>query len=266
MSPAPAGEIFEAFDSGKSLSGETETTELRYIVNDVDNEDDVIVLVAYTAPVDIGPMQRQAIDVTPLGNGIWECTVSYEGKPDDTQYTFETGGATTHTTQSLATVGRYAPAGQTAPDFQGAIGVNGDSIDGTDITVPVYNFTETRKMLASTVTGAYKLALFNATGKTNDATFKGFAAGEVLFLGASGSKTGYEHWELTFKFAASPNVTALDVGGTITVASKKGWEYLWVRFRDVDDAAAKTLVKRPVAAYVERVYESANFSTLGIGT
>ena len=87
----------------------------------------------------------------------------------------------------------------------------------------------------------------------------------MLFLGASGSKTGVEHWEIAFKFAASPNVTNLDVGG-ITVSSKKGWEYLWVRFRDADDAAAKSLVKRPAAAYVERVYESADFSTLGIGT
>jgi hypothetical protein len=190
---------------------------------------------------------------------------AYEGKPDETQYTFETGGATAHITQSLQTIARHAAAGQTAPDFNGAIGVNGDSIDGTDITVPVYNFTETRKMLASTVTGAYKLALFYCTGRVNHATFKGFAAGEVLFLGASGSKTGSEHWEIAFKFAASPNVTNLAVGN-ITVAAKKGWEYLWVRFRDENDGAANALVKRPAAAYVERVYDSADFSTLGIGT
>lgn len=266
MSPAPPGEIFEAFDSGRAVSGDTETNELRYIVSGLADEDDVIALVVYTAPATIGPMQRVAVEVNPLGNGVWECTVPYEGEPDETQYTFETGGSTAHITQSLATIARYAAAGQTAPDFKGAIGVNGDTIDGTDITVPVYNFTETRKMFASSVTGAYKLALFNCTGKVNNATFKGFAAGEVLFLGASGSKTGREHWEIAFKFAASPNVVNLDVGGTITVASKKGWEYLWVRFRDVDDNAAKTLVKRPAAAYVERVYEAADFSTLGIGT
>jgi hypothetical protein len=266
MSPTPAATITELFDSGRAASGDTETNELRYLVEFLDDESDVIALVATTAPASIGPMERQAVDVTPLGNMIWECVVTYEGKPDETQYTFETGGATAHITQSLQTIARHAAAGETAPNFQGAIGVNGDSIDGTDITVPVYNFTETRKVESSAVTGAYKLALFNCTGKTNNASFKGFATGEVLFLGASGSKTGREHWEIAFKFAASPNVTSLAVGGSITVASKKGWEYLWVRFRDAEDGAANALVKTPVAAYVERVYESADFSTLGIGT
>jgi hypothetical protein len=257
--------IVEAFDSGRATSADSETEELHYIVTGEDDESDVIALVAITAPTTIGPMVRMSIDVTPLGNDVWDCVVAYEGKPDETQWTFETGGATAHITQSLQTIARHAAAGQTAPDFNGAIGVNGDSIDGTDITVPTYNFTETRKMLASAVTGAYKLALFNCTGKTNNATFKGFAAGEVLFLGASGSKTGSQHWEIAFKFAASPNVTSLSVGN-ITVAAKKGWEYLWVRFRDENDGAANALVKRPAAAYVERVYESADFSTLGIGT
>lgn len=36
--------------------------------------------------------------------------------------------------------------------------------------------------------------------------WRAFAAGEVLFLGASGSKRGEEEWEITYRFAASPNV------------------------------------------------------------
>ena len=270
--PAPPGTIIETFDSGRAMSGDTETNELRYIVTDVAAESDVIALVAYTAPTSIGPMERKAIDVQPLGNEVWDCTVAYEGKPDESQYTFETGGATTHITQSLSTIGRYpvgdpfaTPPVLDPPDFKGAIGVNGDNIEGTDITVPQFNFTETRKVASSAVDGAYKLALFHCTGKVNNATFKGFAAGEVLFLGASGSKRGYEHWEITFKFAASPNAADLPVGD-FTVDDKKGWEYLWVRFQDAEDDDAKALVKRPIAAYVEQVYESADFSTLGIGT
>ena len=34
-------------------------------------------------------------------------------------------------------------------------------------------------------------------------TYKGFSAGEVLFLGASGSLRMHDQWELTYKFAAS---------------------------------------------------------------
>lgn len=258
-------EIFESFESGRATSGVIDTDELRYIVTGTDDEDVVIATVRDTAPATIATMRRQTIEVTPLGAGVWECSVPYEGTTDETQYTFETGGGTAHITQSLQTIARYAPAGKTAPNFFGAIGVNGDNIDGTDITIPIYNFTETRRLSGALVTGAYKSALFYATGKTNNANFKGFAAGEVLFLGASGSKTGIDKWEIAYKFAASPNVTNLDVGG-ITVGSKKGWEYLWVRFADAEDNTAKTLIKKPVSAYVERVYESADFSTLGIGT
>jgi hypothetical protein len=257
-------EIFEAFGSGRATSGRIDTDELRYIVTGTEDESVVIGTVKAYVPALIGIMEPQNVEANPLGNGIWEAIVPYEGK-DETQYTFETGGATAHVTQSLQTIARYAADGETAPNFNGAIGVNGDNIDGTDVTVPIYNFAETHKMAASTVTASYKAALFAATGKVNNASFKGFSSGEVLFLGASGSKTGLDKWEIAFKFAASPNVTNLDVGG-ITVSSKKGWEYLWVRFRDADDAAAKSLVKRPSSAYVERVYESADFSTLGIGT
>src|SRR5690606_2762089 len=135
---------------------------------------------------------------------------------------------------------------------------------GVDVTIPVYNFSETHYLATEAVTGAYKAALFQLTGRVNNASFKGFAAGEVLFLGASGSKRGKDDWEITFKFAASPNASGLVVG-EITGITKKGWEYLWVRYADAEDTDAHVLVKKPVAAYVEQVYPYGNFAGLGIG-
>ena len=109
------------------------------------------------------------------------------------------------------------------------------------------------------------LLLFQLTGRVNSAPYKGFQAGECLFLGASGSKRGEEDWEISFRFAASPNKTGLSVGD-IGGIDKKGWEYLWVRYADAEDPAAKSIVKRPAAVYVEQVYEYGDFSGLGIGT
>ena len=111
--------------------------------------------------------------------------------------------------------------------------------------------------------GAYKATLFGLTGRVNNAGFKGFAAGEVLFLGASGSQRGEEDWEITYRFAASPNVAGLTIGD-ITGINKKGWEYIWVRYADAEDE--KVLVKQPIAVYVEKVYDEGNFAGLGIGT
>lgn len=257
-------QIFQAFDSGRFVDGITSTYELRYIVTGTESEPEVLAAVTEEAPTIYYGMRRMQVEAEPLGNGIWQVVVPYEGK-NETVYTFETGGATAHITQSLGTT-RYATTGSTAPDFFGAIGVNGDSVDGVDITIPTFNFTETYRFPGSTVSGTYKMALFNLTGKVNNATFRGLAEGEVLFLGASGTKTGIDDWEIAFKFAASPNVSNLALGGNITVAAKPGWDYLWVRFADAEDTSAKALVKRPVAAYVEKVYQRADFSLLGIGT
>jgi len=162
--------------------------------------------------------------------------------------------------------GTELPASATiAADFAGALGVTHDNVEGVDITVPVYHFAETHYLDDAVVTPAYRGTLFGLTGKVNNASFKGLAAGECLFLGASGSKRGEDDWEISFRFAGSPNRTDIQVG-PITVASKKGWEYLWARYADEEDAGSSTLVKRPIAAYVEKVYENGDFSALGIGT
>jgi hypothetical protein len=153
--------------------------------------------------------------------------------------------------------------GKTAPDCKGAIGVTPDGVEGVDITVPVYQFSETHYLPDSLVTPTYKATLFALTGRVNDGTFKGFAAGECLFLGATGSKRGSGDWEITYRFAASPNATNLTLGD-IAGINKKGFEYLWVRYEDVEDTAAKALVKRPTAVYVEKVYLDGDLDLLGI--
>ena len=72
-----------------------------------------------------------------------------------------------------------------------------------------------------------------------------------------------DDWEITFRFAASPNASGISVGD-ISGISKKGWEYLWVRYADQEDTGSHAIVKRPVAAYVERVYDEGSFAGLGI--
>ncbi len=66
---------------------------------------------------------------------------------------------------------------------------------------------------------------------------------------------------ITGRFSSGPNRTNLTVG-SITGISKKGWEYMWVRYADAEDSADKAIVKEPVAAYIEKVYEDGNFSVL----
>ena len=260
-----------ATDSGQGTSAdELLSTELHYIVRGTSDEREAIQAVRGTAPSSHNGMDRGEISLEPVSDTIWEATVRYSS-PDkeleegESSYNFDTGGGSQHITQSLSTIGKYAPTGKTAPDFKGAIGATENAVEGVDITVPVYTFSETRIFADSAVTNTYKGKLFALTGKTNNAAFKGFAIGECLFLGASGSKRGKGDWEISFRFAASPNKTGLTIGDIAGIA-KKGWEYLWVRYEDAVDATAKALVKKPMAVYIEKVYDGGNFADLGIGT
>ncbi len=72
---------------------------------------------------------------------------------------------------------------------------------------------------ANTYTGG--TIIDGGTLLVNNASWKGFAAGECLFLGASGSKRGSDDWEITFRFAATPNKTGLTVGDIVDI-NKKG--------------------------------------------
>ena len=218
--------IDEQFDSRETTESiDSPSIDLKYQVKGTEDDLAVRTIVELTIPAFYLSLPFQSYHLKPLGGGVWDVSARYGKKEQkdtgESSFSFDTGGGTTHITQSLETVVKYAPPGKTAPDFKGAIGVTVDSVEGTDITIPVYNFTETHYIATAAVTGAYKATLFALTGKVNDAPFKGFQAGEVLFLGASGSVRGTEDWEITFRFAASPNVTGIVIGD-INVA-KKGW-------------------------------------------
>ena len=260
--------VDEKWESRPTTEGETPSIDLIYIVRGTDDDLAAKAALLAASPVLYDGLIRQNLHLQRTAEQIWEGSIRYglRKRPEtgESSFSFDTGGGTQHITQSLQTVNKYAPPAKTAPDFKGAIGVTGDSVEGVDVTVPVYQFSETHYLATDLVTGAYKAALFALTGRVNVAPFRGFAAGEVLFLGASGAKRGEEDWEITFRFAASPNAVDLVVG-EITGIDKKGWEYLWVRYQDAEDAAAKALVKKPMAAYVERVYYDGDFSGLGIG-
>lgn len=258
--------VYEKWDSRETTISEDATVDLRFLIRGTDDDAEANVALLEAAPVTYGGLVRQSAHTERIAEEAWEGSVRYGVREPlntgDSAFSFDTGGGTQHITQALATVGAYAASGP-PPNFSGAIGATRDGVEGVDITVPTYNFTETHYLAATLVTGEYKATLFQLTGTVNDGVFRGFNAGEVLFLGASGAKRGQEDWEITFRFAASPNVTGLSVGD-MTEIEKRGWDYLWVRYEDVEDTEARTLVKRPVAVYVEQVYPLGNFEGLGI--
>lgn len=180
---------------------------------------------------------------------------------------FDTTGGTIKLTTSKNTTS-YAPSGRTAPDFQGAIGVKNTGKDaepeGVDVVIPGLKLTATYKWAAGTLDITYVKTVAGLTGRTNNATFYGFAEGELLFLGMTGELTPVGTQEVQYHFLASANATGLTIGSISSIA-KKGHDYLWVVFEADQDSTAKKLVQRPLGVYVERVYDPADFAALDIG-
>lgn len=215
-------------------------------------------------------LRADQYSVSYLGDDAWQVTITYskDGAEDGTEplkraRSFDTTGGTQHITQAQAE--RKYGGG---PDQQSAIAVDSNGVNGVDIVVPQLQWQESYDVPNAYVTSAWIRGVAGVTGTTNAATFRGFEAGEVLFVGCSGSQEwddqkGRGPWSLSFRFVASKNVTGQTIG-TISGVEKKGHEYLWVRYEDAEDS--NTLLKRPKHVYVNRVYRESDFGLLGIGT
>lgn len=223
----------------------------------------------------------ETYEITCVANGVFDVSVTYvkagadadDANPLSRTRSFETGGATARQTFAIGPVPerRY---GTNAPDMKGAVNVKGENVDGVDIVIPSLNWSETYDVPNSYVSAAYIKTIAQMTGTVNTGSFRTFAAGEVLFLGASGSQEwdtekGDGPWRLTYKFTASPNAgsgetwPALEIGD-VTGIEKKGQDFLWVRYEG--DVQENTFIQKPKHVYVNQVYRRSNFSSLGIGT
>jgi len=277
--------IEERPTSRRRTSGASAGAELLYIIRETDDDAVVMTLLEGTAPSTYKGLSRSDCIIEPVHvdtanptGCIWHGEARYSpGGSSGYSYTpsdigdvsisGDTMGGTQHITQGLA-VSAY-PGG--TPDHDGAIGANGDSVEGCDIIVPVGNFSVT-KVFSSGSLPSWS-TLFALTGRVNNAPFLAIdsttgqiitlAAGECLFRGASFGKPRDDGAvEYTYNFAASPNRTGLSVG-SITGIAKGGWEYLWVFYESEEDTSANVLVQVPRAVYVHQVYHPGDFSGLG---
>ena len=284
-------EVIELFDSGAgSLTRNDDGTltreiTLRWLIKDKASYALAEQKLRQQAPDVWAGYSRQRLDLQPLGSKWWIGTALYvtpsvEGEGDEpgqaenlfpASVSFDTTGGTEHITQAYydgpALWGgetAYARGNAIAPSYEGAINVNGDQVNGIDVVVPVFNFTETWTVPTVYLTDRYVNALYRLTGKTNNALFRVFEPGECLFLGARGDLARGDYKAvLTFSFSCRPNQRNLKAG-QIEVNYKEGWQYLWIEYENSVDNA--NLIKRPKFAYVNDIYGKEDFSQLGIGT
>lgn len=248
-----------------------------YIIRGTDDKAAAISAMLGVAPATSDGLTLVDYDVEWEGPGLFRGNAHYatpeiaQSDTGETTLAFDLSGEQIHRTHSIggAPIAVYVASGETAPATFGAIGVNGDSIEGVDVISPGMAFEVTYYKSIENVTWSYIQAVHALVGTTNNAsvslTASGismtFATRELLLVGASAAPRGEKDWEFKLRFVARPNVTGLTIGD-ITGINKKGHEYLWVRYEDETDDTAKSVVKKAVAAYVEQVYPDGDYSVL----
>lgn len=190
---------------------------------------------------------------------IWTANYKFEIAESTLTWGFDTQGGTVQIT--YAATNKYPTA---APNMNGGIGFSGGEFQGVEKVIPALKLNARYRWPADTVSTSYINALSAMTGTINAATWQGYAAGELLFLGASGEVVPGKPTEVDYHFAASPNDTL--TLGAISGIVKRGHDYLWLLWEDDEDATAKRLTKSLLGAYVAKIYSESSFVSLGIGS
>ena len=235
-----------AHETSDSGSGTKDSREFACIIHDA--ADDIAALLALNliAPMTWGKLKRDDYRLEPLGGGSWNGYMSYSPRGRNEQgassYSFDTTGGTQHITVALKHIGDY---GDQSLNFEGLINVNPDGIaEGVDVVVPQFRWQETHNVNVDLLTEAYAIALMKITGCVNTDVFRGLAAGEVMFLGATGSTEGEDTAPITYHFHAEPNAVNIRIGDHIVVPEKKGHEYMWMSYETKQKANPSRTGKR----------------------
>lgn len=146
-----------------------------------------------------------------------------------------------------------------------AIGVNDGKVDGVDIYVPKGTYSETKEV--QTLSAAMFSKLMGITGCVNNAAWKYWQKGEVLFLGVQINRTGrFGVWKLKFNFAIQPTVSqSIETDAGNQNFNKTGWDYMWFEKKAAANAAGDEVMHSTAAVHVAKVYPDADFGLIGIG-
>jgi len=264
--------IKELFESRRGGVGPDGNMTLMYVVQGTDDLATVRSTVDATAPATfdekkIGP----SYEVEEAGPSTWIVRVPYG--PDDltrrtssdaAEQTFELSAETVNTQVSLATISKTPGS---APSFDQLVNVsvrNGRiQVDGADVLHPRYEFTLEKIYTNAVLSESKRKEWADQVGTVNAAILRQFAIATVLYMGQTGRRRGRGDWSVNHRFAYSPDRTDVTIGEH-TVASVPGWAYLWVTYEEIEDEVAHVIRSKPTAVYVERMYNTSNFTNFAL--
>ena len=262
--------------------GQCEKARICYVASGVamDEIDEAVNQVYAIAPAQWENIPKQSVEILHSpGGGMVEIAVNYreENYSAPKKYNGKKEGdrvwqAEVHARQhqlknARSLIASHSFDGNNPPDPGTMVDWNGRT--GLGSNSGAVNAYRPEFILSCTATFSRKKAQSNSylrriaalVGKVNSENFHQWAAGEVLFLGLSGSsvfqgKNGEELCNMTFRFSIRCNgPRELD---DKVIQDVDGWDHLWGirRYRNGQN--------RLICAYVSRIYERAAFSVLNL--
>lgn len=226
------------------------------------------------------------IEEAPGGGGVWHATVKYSETADRTELNLNFGVQSSKIYQANSTVKVYdCITGASGPDgtmpnvpaFRGAIGANGDEVEGCEVEVTKVEFSIKKHWARDVLDPSYYDLLFQFTRPrtaVNDATYslnilgQGllFPTGSLRLRGFQTRVNNFNETEIEYQFAYEGPITAADnfTVGSSAVIEKEGWQYLWIYYKKI--ASNNVTTHRPVGVIINNVYPYKDFGLLEIDT
>lgn len=269
-----------------SGSNSSSSATVYYIVTGTESEETACSQCYASAPATFAGIDKKSVSMSErLTQNSWKVEVRYGSETssggssdsgdedDEPTVNFDCSAGTKHVTQAISQTCVYAGSGETKESSSEAAAVpigwngkdgSGSEAAGVDISIGELRETYTKTFSRSKVTGTgWKRKVAELVGKVNSGSFKGWSAGEVMFLGCSYSAplSGSKKVNVSFHFAIHLNESNAVVAGE-KIGSKKGFEYLWAMTDDeVKDGERVRKVKK---IYKAEVCDTDGFSSLGI--
>jgi hypothetical protein len=267
----------------RGVRGDQQSRQIEFVVKDATDAGDAIgstlLYLGSNYPgltTDGIPLQNIAVEEVADHLGLFKTTASFsitqgeEPETNDITTSFNVNLDTRRIYRSYSTASYKTAPGVSHKETHNKIDMDeDDKAQGADVRVPVGGFQVSWYAPQASVTQSYRTTVLGMVGKVNNNTFYGFDRGEVLFAGVAGSARNADDWELTFQFETRENETGITVGESpneITGIDIEGWQLMWVRYLTQPNPGKTDNIQVPQEAYIEQIYQYADFSQLGIGT
>ena len=254
------------------------TASVTYLVFEVENDIEAIASAYSEAPADISGIPKKSAEISErLAHDIWKIEISYayssgsgsSDNSDEPTVSFDTGSGSRHITNAISQRALYYASSDYQNKAGNFIGWNGKSgpdsvINGVDVPCAQLRETYTKKMRSSQLSTAFKRQMAKLVGCVNLTKWKGWEAGEAMFMGCSYSGTTSEELTVTFNFAIQPNEKDVPLGPGYPKVSKRGHEYVWSISDTTFNEASGTPSLVLKAVYAAQIVPYADFSVLGL--